>query len=570
MNNRFKPPQLSQRRARSGSSSQRVIRLVTFAVLIFTLAIALPFLAPVAIFPDSLFSSEDSAPVVVDGRSIFRVTDTATTASAAARAAIISRSLQPFARQQRLPEIQVDACPSILEETEASACPGERQAIVRLGFPSLEDPQMASEFTVNPGDTNETLTPANQAKIWAAELREVFTQAKVQRQEAYIRRHLLQVPVVAVIAALAYWLSGILWRGYLVHWLLAAAMEEESADQTGRPQHQFTTINLFLNATLLLLRAGIWIVALLYATNLFPNTRQVSHRISSQMIDSFTAESIPLGSSSISILDIFRVLILVLLVTVFARIVSNILKRRVLQETGINRGVQEAIAIILRYSLIFIGSIIVLQASGINLSSLTLLASALGVGAGLGLQNIVKDIGSGLVLVFERPVQVGEFVQIGEQTGTVERIGARSSEIRTLDQVSIIVPNSQFLENEVVNWSHRNPISRIRIPVGVAYKSDPEQVRKLLLRTGARHPDVLATPPALVLFREFGDSALQFDLLVWVSQPSRQYIIKSDLLFMLAEAFRKEGIEIPFPQRDVHMIWPEQPAQRDLPTDVNQ
>lgn len=562
MNNRFKPAQSDKRRARSSSDPRRIIRLVIFAVLSFTLAIALPFLAPVAMFPDSLFSSEDSAPVVVDGRPIFRVTDTATTASAAARAAIISRSLQPFAQQQRLPEIQVDACPSIPSETEAIACPDDRQATVLLGFPSLEDPQMASKFTVNPSDTTETLTSANQAEVWAAELREVFAEAKAQRQQTYIRRHLLQVPVIAVVAALAYWLSGILWREYLVHWLLTAAMEEESADQTGRPRNQFTTINLFLNATLLLLRAGIWIVALLYATNLFPNTRQVSHQIISQMTDSFTAETIPLGNSSVSILDIFRVLILVLLVTVFARIISNILKRRVLQETGINRGVQEAISIIVRYTLIFVGIVIVLQASGINLSSLTLLASALGVGAGLGLQNIVKDIGSGLVLVFERPVQVGEFVQIGEQIGTVERIGARSSEIRTLDQVSVIVPNSQFLENEVVNWSHRNPISRIRIPVGVAYKSDPEQVRKLLLRTGAQHPDVLATPPSLVLFREFGDSALQFDLLVWVSQPSRQYIIKSDLLFMLAKALREEGIEIPFPQRDLHLIWPDQPTQK--------
>ena len=549
---------------------QRVIRLVVVAIVSFSLAIALPFLAPVAIFPDSLFSSEDSAPVVVDGRSIFRVTDTATTASADARAALISRSLQPFAQQQRLPEIQVDACPSLPAETEASACPEERQATVLLGFPSIEDPEIASQFTVNPGDTTETRTPAAQAESLAAELRQVFAQAIAQRQPAYIRRHLLQVPIIAAVAALAYWLSGILWRKYLVHWLLAAAMEEDTtAHQTGRPRNQFSTVNLFLNATLLLLRTGIWIVALLYATNLFPDTRQVSHLIISQMIESFTAETIPLGSSSISILDIFRVLILVLLVTVFAQIVSNVLKRRVLQETGINRGVQEAIAIILRYSLIFVGIIVVLQASGINLSSLTLLASALGVGAGLGLQNIVKDIGSGLVLVFERPVQVGEFVEVGEQTGTVERIGARSSEIRTLDQVSIIVPNSQFLESKVVNWSHRNPISRIRIPVGVAYKSDPEQVRQLLLRTGKQHPDVLAAPPSLVLFREFGDSALQFDLLVWVAQPSRQYIIKSDLLFMLAKALREEGIEIPFPQRDVHMIWPEQPMQKDLPDRSN-
>ena len=106
----------------------------------------------------------------------------------------------------------------------------------------------------------------------------------------------------------------------------------------------------------------------------------------------------------------------------------------------------------------------------------------------------------------------------------------------------------------MVNWSHRNPISRIRVPVGVSYKSDPEQVRELLLRVGQEHPDVLSAPPAVVLFQEFADSALMFELLVWIAQPSRQFIIKSDLRFMLSKALRQENIEIPFPQRDVHVI----------------
>ncbi|MGB3292718.1 MAG: mechanosensitive ion channel domain-containing protein [Phormidesmis sp.] len=552
MDNRSHPTHSDKRPARSSSDPQRIIRLVVLAVLCFTLAIALPFLGPVLIFPTILAHNDGSAPVVVDGRSIFRVADTATTASADARAALIGRNLQKFANQQQQPEINV-------EVTKQGSL-----ATVDLGYPTLEDPKTAFDFTVTQDDTTDTLTPEVQAQIWAEDLKETFAQAKQQRQRDYIRLHLWQVFVVPVVAAIAHWLAGLLWRGHLRRFLQSLMMEGKDDKGT------FTAVNLFLNATLLLLRIGIWIGAFLYATNLFPNTRQFSQRVISQLSDSFTAETIPLGNAPISILDIFRVLILVLLVTIAAGVTSNILKRRVLQETGINRGVQEAISIILRYTLIFVGVIIVLQASGINLSSLTLLASALGVGAGLGLQNIVKDIGSGLVLVFERPVQVGEFVQIGEQTGTVERIGARSSEIRTLDQVSIIVPNSQFLENEVVNWSHRNPISRIRIPVGVAYKSDPEQVRRLLLRTGNQHPDVLAAPPALVLFREFGDSALLFDLLVWVAQPSRQYIIKSDLFFMLAKALREEGIEIPFPQRDVHMIWHERPTQTDLPDDSNE
>lgn len=544
MDSKSKNSELDHPYRRSSHEPRRIFRLVLGAVLTFTVAIALPFVVPAALFPGSMFASDRSAPVVIDGHAVFRVTDTVATASAADRAKTISRSLQPFAQQELIPEIRVDA-PS-----------AEGLATVWLGSPSLADPQMEFNFTVTPKDTTSNLTSARQANEWATQLTETFTKAKRQRQPEYIQQHLWQVPVVPLVAALAHLLSGVLWRKYLYQLLQAVAMEDES--EAGK----FTTLNLFLNATLLLLRLGIWIAALLYATNLFPNTRQISHRIISKLTESFTAQTIPLGNNSISMLDIFRLLVLVLVVTVIAQIISNTLKRRVLQETGINRGVQEAIAIILRYGLIFVGCIIVLQASGINLSSLTLLASALGVGAGLGLQNIVKDIGSGLVLVFERPVQVGEFIQVGEQIGTVERIGARSSEIRTVDQVSVIVPNSHLLENEVVNWSHRNPISRIRIPVGVAYKSEPKQVRELLLSVGRQHPDVLVTPPPQVLFRDFGDSALQFELLVWVSQPSRQFIIKSDLYFMLAEALRQHDIEIPFPQRQLHVVWSDLPVQQ--------
>lgn len=551
MNNRFtqnSSAHLLSTKRQAHYSPQRIARLVITAVLSFTIAIALPFVAPRALFPNSMSVSEDAAPVVIDGRSIFRVTNTSTD-TAAERAGFISEGLQAFAQAQQQPEIRVEEAGGL--------------ATVWLGYPNIEDPADTFNFTVTQDDMETgALTPTDQAQQWASELEEVFLEAEQQRQRSYIRGNLWQVPFVPLVAAITHWLSGILWRNYLTQFLRAAAMDGERPSKGER--EKFTTVTLFLNATLLLLRLGIWIGALLYTADLFPDTRQISYRIISYLNESFTSDTIPIGTSPVSLLDIFQVLGLVLLVTVGARIISNVLKRRILLETGINRGVQEAIAIILRYSLIFVGSIVVLQASGINLSSLTLLASALGVGAGLGLQNIVKDIGSGLVLVFERPVQVGEFVKIGEQTGTVERIGPRSAEIRTLDQVSIIVPNSQFLENEVINWSHRNPISRIRIPVGVAYKSDPEQVREILLHTGRKHPDVLKAPPATVLFRSFGDSALQFDLLIWVAQPSRQFIIKSDLLFMLSKALREANIEIPFPQRDVHVVIDDMPARHNL------
>jgi potassium-dependent mechanosensitive channel len=175
------------------------------------------------------------------------------------------------------------------------------------------------------------------------------------------------------------------------------------------------------------------------------------------------------------------------------------------------------------------------------------------VGIGFGLQDIAKNFGSGLVLVFERPIQVGDFVEIAEFKGTVERIGARSTEIRTLDHVSIIVPNSRFLENEVINWSHRNPVSRLHIPVGVAYHADPQIVQEALLEAAQNHSDIVDSPAPQVLFQGFGDSALNFELLVWTAVPNRQFLLKSDLNFCIFEAFRRRQIEIPFPQQDLHL-----------------
>lgn len=494
-------------------------------------------------FPLDISTNSDRVSVVVDGQPIpdFRVTATVDTDSATARAEIISNSLQPFADQGIVPNIEV-------EEPIPDGL-----ATVWLQAPEDANSDLDANFTVTQEDASAMLSPKLQAEIWKLKLNERFVQARAQRQPDYFSQNLWKVIAAPTVAAIAYWISGIFWREYLFK-ALRIATSDGTGNSRSTKKSPFTAANLFLNITLLLLRLGIWTYALLYVTNLFPTSRQRSHQAVSRLTSAFTNDTIPLGNNPISVLTIFQTLLLVLLVVLLAQIIANAIKRRILQETGINRGVQEAIAVLLRYSFIFVGTIVVLQASGINLSSLTILASALGVGAGLGLQNIVKDIGSGLVLVFERPVQVGEFVQIGEQTGTVERIGARSAEIRTLDQISIIVPNSHFLEQEVVNWSHRNPISRIRIPVGVSYKSKPEEVRDLLLETGKAHNDVLNSPPPQVLFCKLGDSAFEFELLVWVSQPSRQFIIKSELLFDIVQAFRQHDIEVPYPQRDLHIV----------------
>ena len=200
-----------------------------------------------------------------------------------------------------------------------------------------------------------------------------------------------------------------------------------------------------------------------------------------------------------------------------------------------------------------LGAVVVLQIWGIDLSSLALIASGLGIGIGFGLQGLVRDFVSGLVLVFERPVQVGDFVDFGAVKGTVNRIGSRSTEIRTLDHVAIIVPNSRLLDQEIINWSHGNPVSRIRLPVGVAYASDPTQVKQVLLEACRQSDEILITPLPQVFFLGFGDNALRFELLVWIAQPHRQLVIKSDLYFAIEALLRQHHIEVPFPQRDLHL-----------------
>ena len=249
--------------------------------------------------------------------------------------------------------------------------------------------------------------------------------------------------------------------------------------------------------------------------------------------------------------------------------VSGVLKSKLLTATGLSRSVQDTTALIFNYTFIFLGTIVVLQVWGLDLSSLTVFASVLGVGIGLGLQGIAKEFVSGLVLIFERPIQIGDFVEVAGLMGTVERISVRSTEIKTLDQISVILPNSRFLDSEVINWSHSSPISRLKIPVNVAYGSNLEVVRNILINVAKNHQDILSMPSPQVFFSEFGDSFIKINLLVWISKPYKQFQIKSDIYFKIDSQFREEGIKIPFPQRDLHLRSSELPSQNISPELIN-
>jgi small-conductance mechanosensitive channel len=190
---------------------------------------------------------------------------------------------------------------------------------------------------------------------------------------------------------------------------------------------------------------------------------------------------------------------------------------------------------------------------------LAVIAGALGVGIGFGLQNIVSNFVSGLILLTERPIQIGARVDVGGTMGDVIRIGARSTTIVTNDNITIIVPNSEFITGRVINWSIGDPKVRFRIPIGVSYGSDPRVVERLLIEVAEANPHVLKNPEPTVRFVECADSSLNFELRVWsVDMVTRPGALRSELNFAIWDKFKQHGIEIPFPQRDLHLKDPVQ------------
>ena len=225
-----------------------------------------------------------------------------------------------------------------------------------------------------------------------------------------------------------------------------------------------------------------------------------------------------------------------------------------LARTSLDLGVRVAMGTIFRYVLMVIGFIIIVQYLGVDLSVLTIIAGALGVGVGFGLQNITNNFVSGIIILFERPIKVGDRIEVGNVSGDVIRISMRSTTIITNDNISIIVPNSEFISSKVINWSHTDRNVRFNFPIGVSYNSDPEKVREILLKVAEENEGVLKNPVPDVLLDEYGDSSINFTLRVWTSDYiTRPYVLKSQLYYSTFKKFKESGIEIPFPQRDIHV-----------------
>lgn len=228
--------------------------------------------------------------------------------------------------------------------------------------------------------------------------------------------------------------------------------------------------------------------------------------------------------------------------------------RRVLARRGLSAGAQFAAAKIVRYVLVVVGIVVAIDSIGLNLSTVLAASTVLLVGIGFGLQNIAQNFISGLILLVEQPIRRGDFIKVGDAYGVVDDIGLRATRVITRDQVTIIVPNSELIGTQVINHSIPTSNLRVAISVGVAYGTDTALVTETLLAVPEAHPQILSDPKPEVRFEDFGDSSLDFSLLVWIAEPGEDRRIASALRFEIDRRFRQAGIEIPFPQRDLHLV----------------
>jgi small-conductance mechanosensitive channel len=250
----------------------------------------------------------------------------------------------------------------------------------------------------------------------------------------------------------------------------------------------------------------------------------------------------------------FRLVIgttLLVIVLVLSGKLSTFIDGRLARRTHIDAGLRYTIARLLRYFLLTIGIIAVLKGAFLlDLTSVAIVFTALSVGIGFGLQYIAADIASGFILLFERPIRVGDRITIGDDEGDVQSIKLRTTIIYTNDRIAIIVPNSRLVSQRVINWSYGDPRARISIPISVATTSDVNVVTETLLLAAQGIENVLTDPPPKVQFLKFGDYSLDFRLLVWTRQPSRHPQIKSDINYRIEKLFRERGIEIPYPKQE--------------------
>jgi len=300
-------------------------------------------------------------------------------------------------------------------------------------------------------------------------------------------------------------------------------------------------------------QSAIWllfIIALLYVWDVpGADIRQLTSAI---------AQGFSIGSFKIVPLKVIEAIIVLVVLLALNSWFQKQLEKKFLTMVGIERGARESIATISNYIGIALVFIIALAVIGMDFSKLAIIAGALSVGIGFGLQNVVNNFVSGLILLFERPIKTGDWIEAGGVEGTVKKISIRSTQVQSFDGADIIIPNSELISGNLINWELKQKHGRVRVPIGVAYGSDTSLVKELLLKAATEHIDAINNQYGIsepqVMFLSFGDSSLNFELRFFIKDIKKRISVLSDLNFAIDAAFRENGIEIPFPQRDVHIL----------------
>jgi small-conductance mechanosensitive channel len=263
---------------------------------------------------------------------------------------------------------------------------------------------------------------------------------------------------------------------------------------------------------------------------------------------------VTIGGRTFSLTDVLIGMVVFAILFILVRFIQGFLDVRVLRQTRMDVGVRDALKAGIGYVGVVIAALVAIHTAGIDLSGLAIVAGALSVGIGFGMQSIVSNFVSGLILLIERPIKEGDWIVVGQDEGYVKRISVRSTEIQTFSNATVIVPNSELITGSVTNWMYKDKSGRAELPIGVAYGSDTAKVREVLLDCLKGHNGIRAWPQPTVLFMDFGDNALLFQLRFYVNKVDDRLSIASDIRFAIDAAFREAGISIPFPQRDVHVI----------------
>ena len=386
-------------------------------------------------------------------------------------------------------------------------------------------------------DTLNSMYSEMQVQMWQKQLQQGLEQSWRERTSVYTRWAVKMLTIA--------FLTTLLLQGGLV--LLFRYVLRQNIKNPHRRGHSLRLLGLVL------LQIAVWAIFINYGVQLFPITRGWFYEIFQLLDNTFNARMFQLGEETISLNRILTIALTITALWIGVGWFVSILKSRLLPLTGAEPSHQDTIAFFLQYGLLSVGALLILNAGGLDFQSLALLLGALGVGIGFGLQNIVKDFICGLILIVARPIKVGELVQVGDFQGLVQRIGARTTDISNIERYIITIPNSRFIEGEVLNWN-RSGITRVKAYVKIPYGTDIDFVYKVLLAAAqVEHPDILRHPPPKIKFREYVENGLQFRVVAFIRDPLKQPKVRTHLYKQIEKYLRKYRVEVARPRQDVHL-----------------